>query len=175
MTLAIALIIVAALALVMIYVTASRSLQPPASEGGSHIQPIDIEAFRNLTDPAEDAYLRARLKSSEYRVVRRQRLLAMAAYVRIAGQNASVLIHIGQAALAAGNAHTADAALQLVNNAMLLRQNAMFALCRIYVALAWPNSGLAATPVLRGYERLNGAAMLLGRLQNPTVPVRISS
>jgi len=55
----------------------------------------------------------------------------------------------------------------LVDNAVLLRRNVTFALFRIYVALAWPNAGLAADPILHDYERLNGSAMLLGRLQNP--------
>ncbi|HET6180312.1 MAG TPA: hypothetical protein VFE61_25545, partial [Candidatus Sulfotelmatobacter sp.] len=68
-----------------------------------------------------------------------------------------------------------EAARQMVSDAILLRQNAALALCRIGVALAWPHSGLAAAPVLRGYERLNGSAMLLGRLQNPAAPVRISA
>ena len=75
----------------------------------------------------------------------------------------------------AGDAQTAEAAHRLVDNALLLRRNAAFALVRIYVALAWPNSGLMALPVLQGYEKLNGAAMLLGRLQNPAAPVHISA
>ncbi len=107
--------------------------------------------------------------------MRRERLRAMAAYVQIAGRNAAILVRMGQAALAAADAQTAEAARQLVDNALLLRRNAAFALLRIYVALAWPNSGLAATPILHGYERLNGSAMLLGRLQNPGGPVRISA
>ena len=178
MTLAIILVIVAALALVFILgVTVARSLQ--LSEGTSlagKIQPIDVAAFRNLIDPAEDDYLRRRLPASEFRAVRRQRLRAMAAYVQTAGRNAAVLVRMGQSALAAApDPRTSEAARQLVDNALLLRRNAAFALVRIFVALAWPNSGLAATPILQGYERLNGSAMLLGRLQNPTVPVRISA
>ena len=177
MTLAIILVIVAALALIFILgITVSRSLQ--VSEGASlagKIQPIDVAAFRNLINPAEDDYLRRRLPASEFRVVRRQRLHAMAAYVQTAGRNAAVLVRMGQSALAAADPQTSEAARQLVDNALLLRRNAAFALVRIYVALAWPNSGLAATPILHGYERLNGSAMLLGRLQNPAVPVRISA
>ena len=177
MTLAIILVIVAVLALIFILrFTVSRSLQ--VSEGASlagKIQPIDVAAFRNLINPAEDDYLRRRLPASEFRVVRRQRLHAMAAYVQTAGRNAAVLVRMGQSALAAANPQTSEAARQLVDNALLLRRNAAFALVRIYVALAWPNSGLAATPILHGYERLNGSAMLLGRLQNPAVPVRISA
>lgn len=107
--------------------------------------------------------------------MRRQRLRAMAAYVQTAGRNAAILVRMGQVALLSADPQTSEAARQLVDNALLLRRNAAFALLRIYVALAWPNSGLAAAPVLRGYERLNGSAMLLGRLQNPAVPVRISA
>jgi hypothetical protein len=177
MTLAIILVVAAALALAFIVgITVSRSLQ--VSEGSGlvgRIQPIDVAAFRNLIDPAEDDYLRRRLLPAEFRVVRRQRLRAMAAYVQTAGRNAAVLVRMGQSALNAGDAQTAEAARRLMDNALLLRRNAAFALLRIYVALAWPNSGLAAAPVLQGYERLNGSAMLLGRLQNPAVPVRISA
>jgi hypothetical protein len=177
MTLAIILVLAAAVALVVILrVTLSGSLQLSGSASlTKQIQLIDVAAFRNLVDPAEDDYLRRRLPASEFRVVRRERLRATAVYVRAAGSNAGVLVTMGQNALSASDAHTAEAARQLVNDALLLRRNAAFAVLRIYVALAWPNSGLAAVPVLRGYERLNGAAMLLGRLQNPAAPVRISA
>jgi len=177
MSLAIVLVIAAALALIFILGAAvSRSLQISAGAGlAGQIQPIDVEAFRNLIDPAEDDYLRRRLSAPELRLMRRERLRAMAAYVQTAGRNAAVLIRMGQAALTAGDADTAEAARQLVDNALLLRRNATFALLRIYVALAWPNSGLAVAPILGDYERLNGSAMLLGRLQNPAVPVRLAS
>jgi hypothetical protein len=177
MTLAIVLIIAAAAGLIFILgITVTRSLRiSENSSRSAKIQPIDVEAFRNLIDPAEDDYLRSRLSASEFRLVRRQRLRAMAAYVQTAGRNAAVLVLMGQGALTAPDAETAEAARRLVDNALLLRRNAAFALFRIYVALAWPNSGFAAVPVLHGYERLNGSAMLLGRLQRPAVPVRISA
>jgi hypothetical protein len=176
MTIAILLVVAAVLALIFILgITVSRSLQISSGTGlAGQIQPVDVEAFRNLVDPAEDDYLRRRLPAAEFRIVRRQRLRAMAAYVQVAGRNAAVLVRIGQAAMT-GDSQTADAARRLVNSALMLRRNAAFALLRIYIALAWPNSGLAAVPVLHGYERLNGAAMLLGRLQNPTAPVHISA
>ena len=177
MTLAIVLVIAAALALVFILgITLSRSLQVSEGTGlTGKIQPIDVEAFRNLIDPAEEEYLRRRLSASEFRVVRRERLRAMAAYVQTAGRNAAVLVRMGQSALTAGDVHTAEAARQLVDNALLLRRNAAFVLLRIYFAMAWPSSPRAAAQVLRGYERLNGSAMLLARLKNPAAPVRISA
>ena len=177
MTLAIILVIAAALSLVFtLGITLSRSLQVSKEAGlAGQIQPIDVEAFRNLIDPGEDDYLRRRLPASEFRWVRRQRLLAMAAYVQVAGRNAAVLVLLGQRVLHAGDAQTADAARRLVDNALLLRRNAAFALLRVYIAMAWPTSGLGAAPVLRSYEQLNGSAMLLGRLQNPAAPLRIAA
>jgi hypothetical protein len=176
MTVTIILVVAAALALILILgVTVFRSRQSREAGLAERIQPIDIEAFRNLVDPAEDDYLRRRLLRSEFRTVQRERLRAMASYVQVAGRNAAVLVRIGQSALAANDPRTAEAARQLVDSALLLRRNAALALIKIYGALAWPTSGVAATPILHGYERLSGSAMLLGRLQNPALPVRISA
>lgn len=177
MNLAIVIVISAVLALVIILsVAVTRSLQVKGSAGTAvAIRPIDIEAFRNLIDPEEDRYLRRRLPPAQFRVVRRERLRAMAAYVHVAQSNAGVLVRVGGAALASGDPQIAAAAHQLVNDALLLRRNTTMALARIYLALALPNSGFAAVRVVERYEQLNGAAMLLGRLQNPGVPIRLSA
>lgn len=176
MTLAVILVIAAAVSLIFILsLTASVSLQLSNGRQGGSLQPVDIEAFRNLIDPAEDAYLCRRLSPPALRAVRRERLRAMAGYVKVAGRNATVLVRIGQGALAANDPQTSEAARQLVNQALLVRRNAGFALLKIYAAWPWPTSGLAGNPILHGYEQLNGSAMLLGRLQNPAVPVRIAA
>lgn len=177
MTLAIFLVIAAVLSLVVILrVAVSRNLQVSGdSRLATQIQPIDLDAFRNLADAGEEDYLRRRLSASDYRRVRRLRLKAMAAYVQTAGQNAALLIHVGQMALSSSDPQTVAAARELVNDALLLRRNVAFALFRIYVAWAWPDADFAAAPLLDGYQRLNGSAMLLGRLQNPAAPVRIAA
>lgn len=178
MNLAIVLVIAAVLALATILsVAVSRSLQTSRGSAGlaATIRPIDVEALRNLINPAEDDYLRRRLPPGQFRVVRRERLRAMAAYVHVAASNAAVLVRVGEAALAGGDPRVAEAAHQLVNDSLLLRRNATVALARIYLALAWPNSEFAAVRVVDRYEQLTGAAMLLGRLQNPAVPVRLSA
>jgi hypothetical protein len=177
MNLAILLVIAAAVSLgVILSLAVGQSLQVRRSGSlALSIRPIDVEAFRNLIDPAEDEYLRVRLRAAQFRVVRRERLHAMAAYVQVARGNSAVLVRIGEAALAAGDARVAEAAQQLVNDALLLRRNTTIALARIYLALAWPVSGFAAVRVVERYERLSGAAMLLGRLQNPAAAVRLSS
>jgi hypothetical protein len=177
MNLAIVIVISAALALaVILSVAVTRSLRVRESAGTVvAIRPIDIEAFRNLIDAEEDHYLRRRLPPAQFRVVRRERLRAMAAYVCVASSNAAVLVRVAEAALASEDPKVAGAARQLANDALLLRRNTTLALARIYLALAWPNSGFAAVRVVERYEQLSGAAMLLGRLQNPVVPVRLSA
>jgi hypothetical protein len=177
MTVAIVLLIVAVVALLIILgISVSGSLQ---ASGGSNlapkIEPLDVEAFRNLVSPTENEYLRHRLPPAEFRKVQRERLRAAATYVRVASRNAAMLVTIGQAALHAENTATVEAARQLVDNALRLRRNAAVTLLRIHVALVWPQSADAGAPVLQGYEQLNGRAMLLGRLQNPSVPVRIAA
>ena len=177
MNLAIVLVIAAVVALgTILRLAVTQRLQAKRIANlGVAIRPIDIEAFRNLIDPAEDNYLRRRLPPARYRAVRRERLRAMAAYVHIAKSNAAVLVRVGGAALASGDPQLAGAAQQLVNDALLLRRNTAVARIRIYLALAWPNSGFAAVRVVQRYEQVSGAAMLLGRLQNPAVPVRLSA
>jgi hypothetical protein len=176
MTLAIILVLVAAVALFVIFRLSSNALQPSSNCGvANRIQPLDVEAFRNLIDPAEREYLRRRLRPAEFREVQRKRLGAMLAYVQVASQNAIVLNHMAQAALQSNNPQTVEAARQLINNAILLHRNAIFAKARIRAAMVWPDSNAAAAPILTKYLQLNGSAMLLGRLQNPSLPVRISS
>jgi hypothetical protein len=177
MNLGIILVVAAAVALgIILRLAVTGSLQARGNSGlVATVRPIDVEAFRNLINPAEDDYLRRRLPPTQFRLVRRERLRAMAAYVQVAANNAAVLVRIGQAALASADPRVLGAAQQVVNDALLLRRNTTVALARIYLALAWPNSGFAAVRVVDRYEQLSGAAMLLGRLQNPTVPVRLSA
>src|SRR5882724_1043505 len=107
MTLAIILVIAAALALVVVFrATLSVGLQRSTDRGlAAQLQPIDVAAFRNLVDPAEDAYLRRRLPGAEFRTVQRKRLLATAVYIKTANRNAAILIRMGHDAEASGDAH----------------------------------------------------------------------
>jgi hypothetical protein len=177
MTLAIGLVIAAVLSLFFILrISASRSLQISGDAGlARQIQPLDVEAFRNLIDLSENEYLRHRLTTRQFRRVRRERLRATAAYVQVAGRNAALLVHIGTTAIEGGDAQIAEAAQRLVNDALLLRRNATYAILQIYVARALPAWNLTGASVLNSYERISGSAMLLGRLQNPGAPVRVSA
>lgn len=175
MTLAIVLILCAAVALAaMVGLSISKTIRQSKTVDGSRLEAIDLEAFRNLVDPAETQYLRRQLPAVEFRKVQRTRLHAANAYLLAASRNAALLAEIGQRALGSEDAQTADAARRLVDSALLLRRNVFLAQAKIYVTLAWPMAGPGTSGFLQGYEQLGGAAMLLGRLQQPAVPVRIS-
>lgn len=177
MTLAIVLVIVAAFSIVYIFrFVSQRSMQlAPTTTPATQLHPLDLQAFRNLADPAESDYLRRRLPPKEFRAVQRQRLLAMLAYIQTAKQNARILIRIAEAAKVSGDAQTVAAAHQLVENAQVLYINANFASFRILTAWPWPSSNLGTAPIVHGYEQVSGSAMLLGRLQNPAAPLRLSA
>jgi len=175
MNLAILIVVAAVIALIFILrIAFSRGLQV-SSKTETLVKPIDIQAFRNLVSASETEYLRRHLLPADFRRVHRQRLRATMAYIQEAGRNAAVLVGIGQAALAAGDPRTVQAARELVNNALLTRRNASVATLRIYVALVFPSGTLGTPAILDNYERLSGSAMLLGRLQNPAVPVRVAA
>jgi hypothetical protein len=172
MNLALLLVLIAVISFIVILLFARSRLQ---FADATQIQAIDVDAFRNLADPRDSEYLRTRLPAAEFRRIQRLRLRALAAYIRGVGRNAVLLIRIGQLALHSENLETAEAARKLIDDALLLRRNAGLAMLRIYLRLLWPNTGFAATPILEGYERLSGSAMLLSRLQNPAATVRMSA
>lgn len=175
MNLAIVIVVASVLALTAIlWLTVARKSQISRPAGPMQIQPVDVEAFRNLVSPAEDAYLRERLSARDFRHVRRHRLLATAAYVKNVSRNAGVLVQIGQRAMTANDPRVKESAQQLVENALLLRRNATFALVRIYLTLAVPTNSTSLGRVADSYEKLSFSAMLLGRLQNPNGPVQLS-
>lgn len=171
MNLALLLVAAATISLTLILLVARSLLQ---FADATQIQPVDVEAFRNLTDPGESEYLRSRLSRAEFRQIQRMRLRAAAAYVQAAGRNAVLLIGIGELALNSENVEMVDAARKLIDEALLLRRNAGIALLAIYLRLIWPDTGFTATAILEGYQRLSGSAMLLSRLQNPAATLRMS-
>lgn len=174
MSIAIILVVVAVLCLIVIVGMALvRKPQLPAASN-VQIQPLDIVAFRNLIDPREYDYLRSRLSPREFRYVQRKRLQAAAAYIQVAGQNAVFLVRIGQMALASPEPDKVQAARQLIDEALLLRRNAVIALLKIRIAFVWPRGQFEGGALLERYQTVDRSAMLLGRLQNPAATVRVS-
>lgn len=87
---------------------------------------IDLDAFRLLLDSAEEHYLRSALPRAEFRVFQRQRLALAMRSLDLVGQNAAMLVKLGQLAKAGADPQLAKEAEELVRGALRLRVNLMF-------------------------------------------------
>jgi len=135
-----------------------RALENPAQ----HLRPVDVAAFRNLIDPEEEEFLRRRLPAADYRKIRRERLRAAVDYVSCAAQNAAILLRLGEAALRSGDAATAEAATNLINQAIQLRIYAFQAIPKLYLGIIFPGWEVSSLPVADSYEQMTGQLARLG-------------
>ncbi len=55
------------------------------------LTPVDLDAFENLTDPEEEAFLRHNLSPAEFRSVQRLRIRVAKMYVAAMSKNASTM------------------------------------------------------------------------------------
>ena len=95
----------------------------------------------------------------------------MMAYVQAVNDNAALLITIGNRAIAAAEPNTVEAAQQLVDNAMLLKRKAFFALVQLWMAWARPGSPFCRHPNLsriRPLERFRDASRAPAKSRSPS-------
>jgi hypothetical protein len=91
-------IVAAAFLLFLMLQVRGRYTRPHNPSLVETLPPVDLEAFRNLTDPQEEIFLRHHLSPREFRRVQRLRLRAANLYVSALAQNAGSLIQAGQKA-----------------------------------------------------------------------------
>jgi hypothetical protein len=108
------------------------------TEGVETLSPVDLEAFRNLTDPAEARFLRVNLSPKDFRRIQRVRLRAAAMYVAVISKNAGRLVVIGRYASSHPDAETASAGLDIVRRALDLKLWCALALLKINATAICP-------------------------------------
>src|SRR5689334_4392969 len=128
---------------------------------------VDIDAFRNLTNPGEEEFLQSRLSRSQYRKIQRQRLRATLAYVSCVSSNAAVLIRMGEAARTSADPSVVEAGTKLVNNALRLRLQTFQVKANLYLQLVHPGLHRTSGELVSQYEQMTRQGVLLGRLQYP--------
>lgn len=130
------------------------------------IHPVDVRAFRNLIDPAEEEYLRRNLSRSDFCAVHRERLRAAIAYIACASHNAAVLMRVGEAARLSAEPAIVEAGEKLVDSALRLRLFALQATAKLYLGILLPGIRISASSLADNYERMTGLGFILGRLQS---------
>lgn len=162
-----ALIAFAAAALLLLGKMVSARLRRRDADLSQQIQPVDVEAFRNLTDPAEEQYLREWLPPGDFRRIQRKRLRAAIEYATGVSHNAGVLLSLGQAARRSPDPAIVEAAGNLVNEALRLRFYSVLAIAKLWVRFAFPDAALQPSGIVDRYQHTTQGAVRLGRLQYP--------
>lgn len=132
-----------------------------------YLRRVDVDAFRNLIDAAEQDYLRSRLPGPEFRKIQRERLAAATEYVTAAAHNAGILMKLAEPARFSPEPGVAHSAQRLMNEASQLRLYAFRAIPRLYLARLFPSRPIVPLRVAEGYEQMTQQVVTLG-LQYPT-------
>jgi len=138
-------------------------------------QPVDLQAFRNLTDPQEERYLKERLAPADFRAIQRERLHAALGYVRRVAQNASILLRLGEAARRSPDPEVARAAGELAESALNLRMHALLAVGLLRARTLFPDARWSPVRLVADYQRVRDRVARLSRLQRPEYAGQISA
>lgn len=84
---------------------------------------VDPDIFRLLLDPAEEQYLRRSFPPREFRALQRRRMALALHAIRLVGDNAGMLMKLGQLAKSEANPALAREAEDLIYGALRLRVN----------------------------------------------------
>jgi hypothetical protein len=161
------LVAVAFIALViLVYVAVrNRTRRVDLEETVQAFRSLDIEAFRNLVDPAEEAFLRHRLPPGKFREIKRRRAWAALLYAWEAGKAAAALAKVGQAAQRSPDPEVAASGVQVTENAFRLRLQTVRVSLRLLTEVLLPGLSTGSLPSLADqYQRAAETLFCLGRL-----------
>lgn len=174
MILTFVLVLLSLIALLLMY--AVRGKASPVAELDDLVgrtRPVDIDAFRNLIDPAEEDFLRENLPPREFRAIQRERLRAAVEYVSCAAHNAAILVGLGEAARLSSDPKIAEAGQQLLDSALRLRLYALLSIIRLYLGIVLPGGHLSAGRLVDNYQHLGSLAGQLVFMQHPARASRL--
>ncbi len=128
---------------------------------------LDIEAFRNLVDSAEEAFLRNHLSPRKFRGIKRQRAWAALLYAWEAGRAATALAKVGQAAQRSLDPEIVASGVQVAENAFQLRLQTVRVSLRLLTEVLLPGLSSRSLPSMADqYERAAETLFRLGRFSS---------
>ena len=136
-----------------------RKSSPDVDQALTTIHSLDIEAFRNLVDPEEEAFLRARLPARDFRRIKRERAWTALAYVKALSHASLQFARFGDAAQRSPDPAIAASGRQIANSAIYLRLRALDASVQLTLAATFP--ALAPRPLRSLLEHYDHASYLL--------------
>jgi len=160
-----------ALAILVYVAIRSRTRRVDLERVVQAFRSLDIEAFRNLVDSAEEAFLRNNLSPKKFREIKRQRAWAAFIYAWEAGRAATALAKIGQAAQRSSDPEIAASGVQVAENAFRLRLQTIRACLHLLTEILLPDlQSRSLPPLVDQYERTAETLFRLGRFSSSLTP-----
>ena len=153
---------------ILVYIAIrSRTRQVDLEKAVQAFRSLDIEAFRNLVDSGEEAFLRNNLSPKKFREIKRQRAWAALIYAREAGRAAAALAKIGQAAQQSSDPEIAASGIPVAENAFRLRLQTIGACLHLLTEVVLPDlRSPSLPPLVDQYERAAETLLRLGRFSS---------
>jgi hypothetical protein len=153
---------------ILVYVAIrSRTRRVDLEKAVQAFRSLDIEAFRNLVDSGEEAFLRNNLSPKKFREIKRQRAWAALIYAWEAGRAAAALAKIGQATQRSPNPEIAASGVQVAENAFRLRLQTIGACLHLLTEVVLPGlRSPSLPPLVDQYERTAETVFRLGRFSS---------
>lgn len=162
-----------ALSALLIFYVAVRSRNGHA---GRRVRPVDLKAFRTVTDRDDELFLRERLPYASFRRLKRQRIGVAWRYLNRIANNAAAVMRLGEVARMSPDTEVAQTAAQVLDLAGQIRLQCLLAYAKLSVEFAVPSLQLTPAVLAPQYQTLRENVVRLGRLQSPgaaPVPVAI--
>jgi hypothetical protein len=153
---------------ILVYIAIrSRTRQVDLEKAVQAFRSLDIEAFRNLVDSGEEAFLRDHLSPKKFREIKRQRAWAAFIYAREAGRAAAALAKIGQAAQQSSDPEIAASGIPVAENAFRLRLQTIGACLHLLTEVVLPDRrSPSLPPLVDQYERAAETLFRLSRFSS---------
>jgi len=153
---------------ILVYVAIrSRTRRVDLEKAVQAFRSLDIEAFRNLVDSGEEAFLRNNLSPKKFREIKRQRAWAAVIYAWEAGRAAAALAKIGQAAQRSTDPEIAASGVQVAENAFRLRLQTIGACLHLLTEVVLPDlRSPSLPPLVDQYERTAQTLFRLGKFSS---------
>lgn len=132
---------------------------------GRPVQPLDLKAFSTLMDRSDEQLLREKLSRSQFFMLKRRRIRVSWQYVGRIGNNARVILRLGQAAHMNADADMRQSAAQVVDLATQVRAQCLVAMAKLAVEYAFPSMQLTPAMLVMKYQALRDNASRLGVVQ----------
>ena len=157
------IVIILAMCAIGLFYTAASSRKKRARQ---NIRPIDMKAFRAITDRNDEVFLRRRLPHSEFSRLKRRRIRVTMLYVKRMANNAAVVMRIGEMARTSANPDVARLAAQISETASQIRLQCIVAFAKLSIEFAVPSLQLNPAMLEPSYQALRDNIARLGQLQN---------